>query len=54
MKKQDQKKLRLRKECLRALTADRLHEIGGGIQTTSKGATCESACLAGCPSVVGC
>jgi hypothetical protein len=55
MKKQyDAKKLRLSRESLRTLTLVQLEDAAGGIRTTSKGATCESACLVGCVSVVGC
>ena len=51
MKQHKPKKLQLTKESLRTLTRVQLEEAVGGIHTTSHGATCQSACLAGCPSV---
>jgi hypothetical protein len=53
-KRYNAKKLQLSGESLRTLTAVQLEDAAGGIRTTTKGATCESACLTGCVSVVGC
>ena len=54
MKQTKRNRLQLTRENLRTLTQVQLEDVGGGINTTSKGVTCESACITGCPSVVGC